>query len=90
VIGVGVVVAGLGVRGPDVMCVGVGRRVGPDVRCVGVGMNAAFALLAWRRPHIVVLDEPTNHLDMDTIEALIDAVRQRGNHSALSSTADYA
>lgn len=37
---------------------------------------AAFALLAWRRPHVVILDEPTNHLDMDTITALIEAVRQ--------------
>lgn len=34
----------------------------------------AFALLAHRKPHIVILDEPTNHLDMDTIQALIEAV----------------
>lgn len=36
--------------------------------------GSAFALLAWRKPHIVILDEPTNHLDMNTIDALCEAV----------------
>ena len=28
----------------------------------GQKSRAAFALLAYRKPHIVILDEPTNHL----------------------------
>lgn len=28
----------------------------------GQKSRAAFALLAYKKPHIVILDEPTNHL----------------------------
>ncbi|EWM27296.1 abc transporter [Nannochloropsis gaditana] len=42
----------------------------------GQKSRAAFALLAHRKPHIVILDEPTNHLDMDTIQALIEALKE--------------
>jgi ATPase subunit of ABC transporter with duplicated ATPase domains len=35
-----------------------------------------FAEICWKNPHILLLDEPTNHLDMDTIEALIEALRE--------------
>lgn len=42
----------------------------------GQKSRAAFALLAYRKPHIVILDEPTNHLDMETIQALIDALKE--------------
>lgn len=42
----------------------------------GQRSRLAFAEICWRRPHILLLDEPTNHLDMDTIEALIDGIRE--------------
>jgi ATP-binding cassette, subfamily F, member 1 len=41
---------------------------GQKARCV-------FASLALQRPHLLVLDEPTNHLDMESIEALVAALR---------------
>jgi ATPase subunit of ABC transporter with duplicated ATPase domains len=34
-----------------------------------------FALLAVRQPNVLVLDEPTNHLDLESIHALVDALR---------------
>jgi ATP-binding cassette subfamily F protein 3 len=35
----------------------------------------AFAVVTWRRPHLIVMDEPTNHLDLETVEALIKALQ---------------
>ncbi|MCA3218824.1 MAG: ATP-binding cassette domain-containing protein [Burkholderiales bacterium] len=40
----------------------------------GEKARCALALLAWRRPNLLVLDEPTNHLDMETREALAMAL----------------
>ncbi|CAM9363265.1 unnamed protein product, partial [Phaeothamnion confervicola] len=37
--------------------------------------RVAFAALGFAKPHVVIMDEPTNHLDMDTIDALIEAIR---------------
>ena len=42
----------------------------------GQRSRLVFAEICWRSPHILLLDEPTNHLDMDTIEALIDGIRE--------------
>lgn len=41
---------------------------GQKARCV-------FASIALQRPHLLIFDEPTNHLDMESIEALISALR---------------
>ena len=41
----------------------------------GQKARVAFAMLGLQAPHILVLDEPTNHLDIETVEALIAALR---------------
>jgi ATPase subunit of ABC transporter with duplicated ATPase domains len=41
----------------------------------GEAARLIFARLAVEKPNVLVMDEPTNHLDMETIQALIDALR---------------
>jgi ATP-binding cassette subfamily F protein 3 len=41
----------------------------------GQKARAALAFLLLARPHLLLLDEPTNHLDLDTIQALVAAIR---------------
>lgn len=40
--------------------------------------RVAFAIVTWKKPHVIVLDEPTNHLDLETIDALIAAIQNYG------------
>ena len=41
----------------------------------GQKARVAFAMLGLQAPHLLVLDEPTNHLDIETVEALIAALK---------------
>lgn len=41
----------------------------------GQKSRVAFASLAYQKPHVIVMDEPTNHLDMESIDALVEAVK---------------
>jgi len=40
----------------------------------GEKARLALALIAYRRPNVMLLDEPTNHLDLDMREALAEAL----------------
>ncbi len=55
-----------------------GDRAMEAVETLSGGERArlALALIAWRRPNLLVLDEPTNHLDLDMREALADALNE--------------
>ena len=41
----------------------------------GQKSRVAFACLSFQKPHVIVMDEPTNHLDMESIDALVEAIR---------------
>ena len=41
----------------------------------GEAARLEFCRLSFDRPNVLVLDEPTNHLDMESIEALVDGLR---------------
>jgi len=41
----------------------------------GQKSRVALAIITHSNPHLIFLDEPTNHLDMETIDALIDAIK---------------
>ena len=42
----------------------------------GEAARLVFCKLAIEQPNVLVLDEPTNHLDLESIEALVDALRE--------------
>ncbi len=41
----------------------------------GEAARLVFCRLVIEKPNVLVLDEPTNHLDLESIEALVDALR---------------
>ena len=41
----------------------------------GEAARLVFCRMAIERPNVLVLDEPTNHLDLESIEALVEALR---------------
>eukprot|EP00931_Biecheleriopsis_adriatica_P072700 TRINITY_DN47117_c0_g1_i1.p1 TRINITY_DN47117_c0_g1~~TRINITY_DN47117_c0_g1_i1.p1 ORF type:complete len:790 (+),score=219.51 TRINITY_DN47117_c0_g1_i1:33-2402(+) len=42
----------------------------------GQKARVCFASITCRKPEILILDEPTNHLDIESVEALIDALKK--------------
>ena len=42
----------------------------------GQKARVAFISLLFQKPHFILLDEPTNHLDIETVEALIDGLKE--------------
>jgi ATPase subunit of ABC transporter with duplicated ATPase domains len=54
-----------------------GEEVEKAIGALSGGENARliFALIAAKRPNVMVLDEPTNHLDIEAIEALVEALK---------------
>jgi ATPase subunit of ABC transporter with duplicated ATPase domains len=51
----------------------VGKTVG--LLSGGEAARLLFALIAVARPNVLVLDEPTNHLDLESIHALVAALK---------------
>merc|ERR1712039_571722 len=41
----------------------------------GQKSRVSLSIITYKQPHLLYLDEPTNHLDMETIDALIDAIK---------------
>lgn len=58
---------------------GLGGEVLPHqrIRTLSGGQKCrlSMALTMYRRPHFLIMDEPTNHLDMETVDALIAAIK---------------
>jgi ATPase subunit of ABC transporter with duplicated ATPase domains len=55
-----------------------GEDAGKPVRLLSGGECARliFALISVEKPNVLVLDEPTNHLDLESIHALVEALKQ--------------
>ncbi len=55
-----------------------GEETEKKVRLLSGGECARliFALLSVAKPNVLVLDEPTNHLDLETIHAVVEALKQ--------------
>ena len=51
----------------------------------GQKSRVVFAMLTYRRPHIIVMDEPTNHLDLDAVDGLARAIGEFGGGVVLVS-----
>ena len=41
----------------------------------GQKSRVSLAEICMRHPHILIFDEPTNHLDMESIHALVEALK---------------
>lgn len=58
---------------------GLAGKIASDVPVAllsgGQRVRLALAKILWEPPHLLVLDEVTTHLDMDTIQALVMALR---------------
>jgi ATPase subunit of ABC transporter with duplicated ATPase domains len=46
-----------------------------DALSGGEAARLVFSRIALERPNVLVLDEPTNHLDLESIEALVEALK---------------
>jgi energy-coupling factor transporter ATP-binding protein EcfA2 len=51
----------------------------------GQKARVVFAALAASRPHILLLDEPTNHLDLESVDALVEGIKEFAGGVVLAS-----
>ena len=42
----------------------------------GQKARVAMVRLIFQKPHLILFDEPTNHLDIETVEALIEGLKE--------------
>merc|ERR1711879_46046 len=42
----------------------------------GQKFRVSLALAMYRKPHLLIMDEPTNHLDLETVDALVESIRE--------------
>ena len=53
-----------------------GTVASPPRCCAGQKCRLCLALVMYTKPHILIMDEPTNHLDLETVNALIEAIKE--------------